>query len=67
MHLPTGERSPHIFASGRTALLSAHCPTQYKRASAAVYHHDIDDLVVLFGQTIGVAVKNWSNFSISAV
>ena len=63
MHLAARERGSEIFARRGAAFLPAHRPTQHEGAFAAVYHHDVDDLVVFFGETVGARYsrrKRWS-------
>ena len=57
MHLAAGEHGSEIFACRSAAFLPAHRPAQHDRACAAVHHHDVNDLVVLFGETISVAIQ----------
>jgi hypothetical protein len=53
-----------IFAGRCIAPLPSHSPTQYVTALAAVRNHDIDDLVVFFGQTIGITIKRRKRWSL---
>jgi len=57
MHLSAGERRSEIFARRSAALLPAHRSAQNECAFAAVHDHDVDDLVVLFRETISVAIQ----------
>lgn len=57
MEFATGERGAEIFASFRASLLAGHDAAHHELTFARVDHDNVDDLVVLFGIAIGIAVE----------
>src|SRR5688572_12992460 len=54
---PALDARADIFAWTAPGLETDHFSSQLKRALAALHEHDIDDVVVLFGKTIGIAIE----------
>lgn len=57
MSFATVESSPNILTGAAAGSLANHRSSQLQHAFAALHHHDVNDVIVLFRQTVRIAIQ----------